>query len=424
MVEIVIPKIELIAIDKLKVDGKNPNKMTPGQKKALKANMKRFGFIVAIITNKHLLIADGQTRLEIAKELGMKKVPVIRLNVEEVDRRMLRQVLNKLKGEHDSELDAAEFKFLLEQNAMKDFDELIGDSDKKLVQFMASVEKNQDGEDNLDIESSLEAPKYPVKLGDVWELGDHRLVCGDATDKQYVSKLLSETKSSMVFTDPPYNMAYGSSKHPTWGKKWNANQKSVIANDELPPEEWLKFVDSWMQNILDSTNGAIYICMSCKEWANVMHSFEKLGGHWSSTVIWVKNSLVLSRKDYHTQFEPLLVGNDTDEEGEPIIYGWPEGEKRTWLGGRKQSDIWRIERRTVNDLHPIMKPVELVKRAVSNSSKPGDTVLDLFGGSGSTLIACEYLERKCLMMELEPRYCSVILERWEKLTNKKAKKVS
>ena len=153
--------------------------------------------------------------------------------------------------------------------------------------------------------------------------------------------------------------------------------------------------------------GAIYICMSCKEWGPLQASFEKLGGHWSTTIIWSKDRFTLGRSDYQRQYEPIL-------------YGWKEGSEHSWKGGRDQGDVWNLKRPSKNDLHPTMKPVELVERAIKNSSDNEGIVLDPFLGSGTTMIACEKTGRRCYGMELDPKYCDVIIERWEKFTDKKA----
>ena len=175
------------------------------------------------------------------------------------------------------------------------------------------------------------------------------------------------------------------------------------SNDRFP----LILIDEFMKQLLNNTNGGLYICMSCKEWATVMKSFEDNEGHWSSTIIWLKNCFVLSQKDYHSKYEPIL-------------YGWKEGNKIEHFKDRTRDDVWEFNKPSNNKLHPTMKPIELCAKAIQNSSKQGDIVLDLFGGSGSTLIAAHQLKRKCLMMELDTQYCQVIINRWEKLTGEKS----
>jgi DNA modification methylase len=199
----------------------------------------------------------------------------------------------------------------------------------------------------------------------------------------------------MAFLDPPYNVSYCS---PGLG--------AVITNDNLGAE-FGAFLESACRNILDSIRGAVYICMSSSELHTLFTAFRKAGGHWSTYVIWGKNTFTLGRSDYQRQ-------------SEQILYGWREGQKHYWCGARDQGDLWMIDKPHVNDLHPTMKPVALVERAVLNSSRRGDKVLDPFGGSGSTLIACEKTGRLGRLMELEPSYCDVIVKRWQDFTHREA----
>lgn len=207
----------------------------------------------------------------------------------------------------------------------------------------------------------------------------------------------------MVFTDPPWNVNYGAdSDCPIYKPR-------TILNDHMSTNDFKDFMDSAFKSMnMASKDGAMtYIVMSAQEWGNLMLALFENGYHWSSTIIWAKDKFVISRKDYHTQYEP-------------IWYGWKEGSRLHPLKDRKQSDLWEIPRPIRSDEHPTMKPIELVSKAIINSSNKGDLVLDLFGGSGSTLIACEQLKRKCFMAELDPHYVDVIIDRWESLTGEKA----
>lgn len=214
----------------------------------------------------------------------------------------------------------------------------------------------------------------------------------------------------LLFTDPPWNVNYGAVKKDNpMGYK-----PRKILNDFMSTEDFKKFMDVVFKNANSALKegGMVYVVMSAQEWGNLMLTLLQNGIHWSSTIIWVKDRLILSRKDYHTQYEP-------------IFYGWKEGKPRLHpLLDRKQSDVWEIPRPNVSIEHPTMKPLELVGRAIQNSSNENDNVLDLFGGSGSTLMACEQLNRNCYMMELDPHYCQVIINRWEDFTGKKAEKIN
>jgi len=238
--------------------------------------------------------------------------------------------------------------------------------------------------------------------GDIWLLGDHRLLCGDSIQTESVEKVLAGGLADMVFTDPPYNVNYGA----TMKDKLRGKSHRKIANDNLGGG-FEQFLRDACANLLAVTKGAIYVCMSSSELHTLHRAFTESGGHWSTFVIWAKNTFTMGRSDYQRQYEPIL-------------YGWKEGTDHFWCGARDQGDVWLVKKPVSNDLHPTMKPVELVERAIRNSSKSRDTVLDPFGGAGSTLIACERAGRQARLVELEPRYCDVIVRRWQEYAGKTA----
>jgi DNA modification methylase len=205
-----------------------------------------------------------------------------------------------------------------------------------------------------------------------------------------VEKVLAGGLADMVFTDPPYSVSYT-------GK---TARKLTIQNDDLGAG-FEQFLRDACVNIMAVTKGAIYICMSSSEIHTLQRVFREAGGHWSTFIVWAKNAFTMGRSDYQRQYEPIL-------------YGWREGTDHFWCGARDQGDVWFIKKPHVNDLHPTMKPVELVERAIRNSSKGRDTILDPFGGSGTTLIACERANRQARLIELEPRYCDVAVTRWQR----------
>ena len=265
----------------------------------------------------------------------------------------------------------------------------------------------EDGnEGNTDDDAVPEAPLDPVtKTGDVYVLGNHRLLCGDSTVLENVEKVLDGALADMVFTDPPYNVDYGN----TAKDKMRGNDRKIM-NDNLG-KGFETFLYDACVNMVTVCKGAIYICMSSSELHTLQKAFVAAGGKWSTFVIWAKNTFTLGRSDYQRQYEPIL-------------YGWKQGTDHFWCGARDQGDVWFVNKPTKNDLHPTMKPVELVERAVRNSSKSRDIVLDCFGGSGSTLIACEKAGRQARLIELDPKYCDVIVKRWEEFTGKKAELAS
>ena len=233
-------------------------------------------------------------------------------------------------------------------------------------------------------------------------MGEHRLACGDSMDREAVQRLMGQAKAAMTFTDPPYNVNYGDHRHT------GASQR-IIANDNLG-EVFEPFLEKACRNILEFTDGAVYICMSSSELHTLQKAFIAAGGHWSTFIIWAKNTFTMGRSDYQRQYEPIL-------------YGWREGVNHYWCRDRDQGDVWQVDKPSSSPLHPTMKPLALIERAIQNSSQSGDIVLDTFLGSGSTLIACERTGRVCYGMELEPLYIDVTVMRYEAFTGEKAKRL-
>ena len=271
--------------------------------------------------------------------------------------------------------------------------DLIGFSEGELETLLAAGEETTEGLTDEDAvpETQLAVVTVP---GDLWILGDHRLLCGDATVATDVEKVLAGGLADMVFCDPPYNVNYGA----TMKDKLRGINRT-IANDNLGGD-FAQFLLDACVAMVAVCKGGIYICMSSSEMATLQTAFRAAGGHWSTFVIWAKNTFTMGRSDYQRQYEPIL-------------YGWKEGVDHFWCGARNQGDVWFIKKPHVNDLHPTMKPVELVERAIRNSSKTRDTILDPFGGSGTTIIACEKAGRQARVMELDPKYCDVIVRRWQ-----------
>jgi DNA modification methylase len=233
------------------------------------------------------------------------------------------------------------------------------------------------------------------RLGELWLLGPHRLLCGDATVITDLDRLMAGCKADLCFTDSPFNVDYAGG---VGAEK--AGKGRRILNDALG-DGFERFLYNACTLIIAHTAGAIYMCMSSSELHTLQKAFVAAGGHWSTFIIWAKDRFTLGRSDYQRQFEPIL-------------YGWPEGASHHWCGARDQGDVWLIDRPTRNDLHPTMKPVALVERAIRNSSPRGGLVLDPFGGSGTTLIAAERTGRVARLIELDPRYCDVIVKRWQR----------
>lgn len=233
------------------------------------------------------------------------------------------------------------------------------------------------------------------KRGEIYQLGNHRLMCDDATSAEDASKLMQGKQADMIFTDPPWNVEIGQDSNP------RHRQREGLINDNLG-EGFLDFLRASSVIMAQFCKGDIYCVMGCEEWPNIHRALTDAGLHWSATIIWVKDIFVLGRSKYHRRYEP-------------IWYGWLN--KSSFVADRKQDDIWEIPRPRISDEHPTMKPIALVAEAINNSSEPESIVLDIFGGSGSTLIACEQLNRTCYMMEIDPKYCDVIRKRYYKYIN-------
>lgn len=385
-------KIEYLPVGSLKPYEKNAKKHPSEQVEHIANSIREFGFRQPLVIDKDNVLVIGHGRLLAAKKMGLDAVPCVRaddLTDEQI--KALRLADNKT---NESEWD---------------FDLLGGELDDifdiDMEQFGFDVSLDDEPQEIVEDEVPEEV-ETRCKLGDIWKLGNHRLICGDSTSIDQIDKLMNGEKADMVFTDPPWNVNYGAVE------KGNAMgyKPRTIKNDFMGTDEFKEF----MYNAFKAMNNAskagcmTYVVMSAQEWGNMMLTLAQNDYHWSSTIIWNKDRLVLSRKDYHTKYEP-------------IWYGWKEGESRLCpLEDRKQSDVWDFERPTKSEEHPTMKPVPLVAKAIMNSSKKGNNVLDLFGGSGTTLIACEQTERRCFMSELDPHYCDVIIQRWENLTGEKA----
>lgn len=371
---------ELVSVDSLNPNPKNPNKHPDSQIELLSKNIKYLGWRHPITVSKRSgFIVAGHGRLMAAKKLGVQIVPVDYQDFNsDADEMAVLMADNRLA--ELSETSEEDLKNILSELDGKIEIDLTGFSDAEVEQLLRDINT-----DVLD-EDVPEVPTEPIsKFGDIFEFGSHRLMCGDSTDSEQVKKLMGDEIANMVFTDPPYNVDYGSDER-------------KIENDNLG-SEFPQFLEKVIKNIFSFSSGAIYICMSSSEIDSLQSTFKRLGGHWSTFIIWAKDTFTLGRSDYHRQYEPIL-------------YGWKEGVSHYFCGDRSQGDVWEFAKPKKNDVHPTMKPVELCQRAVLNSSKPNDIVLDLFGGSGSTLIACEQTNRRCRMMEFEPKYCDVILKRF------------
>ncbi len=413
-------RIELWPVARLQHYAKNARTHSDEQVDQIAASIREFGFTNPILVDSADGIIAGHGRLAAAKRIGLDQVPVIVLDhLSDAQRRAYILADNKLalNAGWDEDLLAQE----LQELSGEGYDlSVIGFSDEELEDLLA-----EDGEPSEALTDPDEVPEVqpePVsKPGDVWLLGKHRVMCGSSTNLDDVDRLLCGKRADMVFTDPPYLMNFTGAID---GQGNTRSKHDVIANDNLSKEEGEKFLRDVATAISQYCNGAWYVCFYRLGIDWLMNAMTDVGLKWRNLIIWKKQHLNLSNSDYKSIYEPIIYGWSSDYE--PVLYGW--NHKHEFHGSKGATDVievvvpsvWEIDRTKKNDLHPTMKPVALCEAAILNSSKTGQTVLDLFGGSGSTLIAAEQSKRVARLMELEPKYVDVIIRRWQEFTGKKA----
>jgi site-specific DNA-methyltransferase (adenine-specific) len=384
-------KIDYISASDLVPYENNSRTHSKEQVEQIKRSMTEFGFTNPILIDEHNGIIAGHGRLQAAQELGIKLVPTILLEgLTEAQRKAYVISDNNLALNAGWDLDV--LKLEIEGLGEFDFDiDLLGFDDDFLAGLME--EEPADGLTDEDEVPELEDDPVTVE-GDVWILGNHRLMCGDSTSIDAVDRLMDGRKANMLHTDPPYGVDY-----------------EGVPNDHLKDSQLEAFLhDAFSSAFAFLESGSnVYVWHADITALEFISAFRSAGFTQArpSTIQWLKPSLVMSQGDYHSQNEPCL-------------YGWKDGKGRVRVKDRKQTTIWKIERTTDAKIHPTMKPVELCERAIQNSSVANCIVLDLFGGSGSTMIACEKTNRDCRMMELDPKYCDVIIKRWQDFTGKEA----
>ena len=350
------------------------------------ASIKEFGWTNPILVDGDNGIIAGHGRLSAARKLGMDIVPVIELShLTETQKKALIIADNKLASNAgwDNNLLTIELNELLADDFALD---ILGFDKDELDALLNPIQATEGLTDEDDVPDVPDEPK--TKLGDIYILGNHRLMCGDSTSIDAVEKLMDGNKADMVFTDPPYGVDY----------------KGINNDSRDGLEDLLRAV--FANYIAIAKSGASIYCFHSDRCADVFHKVFREFFHFSSMIIWAKNSLTLSQTDYQSQHEPCL-------------YGWMDNGSHSWYSDRKQTSVWQFDKERVVG-HTTPKPVALVEKAINNSSKGGDLIIDLFGGSGSTMIAAEKIGRCSRIMELDPKYCDVIVKRWEDFTGKQA----
>ncbi len=380
-----------IDITKLKFADYNPRIITKEEFEGLKSSIESFDFVDPIIVNKDYTIIGGHQRARVAKELGFKTVPCNVLDLDKKTEKKLNVVLNSqaISGKYDDLL----LSEILEELKL---------DDDYLSLRLDQLEPLDLSEPEEDDDFDPEPPVNPITvLGDLYELNGHRVLCGDSTDNDSVQKLLNDRFFDLVVTDPPYNVDYSAKNNALSKYRPNKNVHVDIANDNMSDEKFYSFLlDVYTQLQLSMKEGAsIYVFHADIEGHNFRRAFLDAGLKLSQCLIWKKQHMVLSRQDYHWQHEPIL-------------YGWKEGAGHQWYSDRTQTTILEFDKPMSSKEHPTMKPLNIITYLIKNNSKGRDLIGDFFLGSGSTLIASEQTNRICYGMELEPKYCDVIVKRW------------
>lgn len=393
-------------ISDLKLAEYNPRQATEKEVQDLTASIERFSLADPIIINKDNQVIGGHFRIRILKEKGIEDVDV------------------RVPDEQLSEDQEKELNLRLNKNLGEWNPDMLANFDEELlldVGFSAAELDNI-----FDLEQGKVAPdeipevkkESTTKLGDVFLLGNHRLMCGDSTKAEDVARLMDGQQADMVFTDPPYNVDYS-------GKGKDTSEG--IKNDNLPVEEFNAFIALAFERMYSiMRDGAVfYICSGWSSYPVFYENIVKTGFYRAGVIIWVKNNASYGWNDYRYKHEWILVGKRKAKriKAVSIMYGWKK-EGHFFRDTRDEYDVWEVPRvHSADMMHPTQKPIWLISKALSNSSERGQNIVDLFGGVGSTLIACERLKRKCFTMEFDPKYVDLIVTRWERYTNKKAEKI-
>ena len=398
--------ISKIAISKITFDETNPNILTKEQMKSLKLVMEKFGFLAPVILNKDLQVIDGEHRVRVYQELKKKTIPAYVIDVNTINKKMLRQLMNKLRGEHDKQKDADEFKLIFEAGKLNEFSELLS---AQTEDFQAILEKKFDiGFEKEEVNEIPEVPKKPKsKLGDIYQLGKHRIICGDSTLDDTFNKLLNDSKATITFTSPPYNVGNSVSKYNEYDDNLLDDDYNELLN---------KFTDL-------SINFSEYVFVNLQQLAHNKISFinylHKYRYNLVDRMIWHKTVAQPSPKNVLNQrFEDIMIFSDKKT---------AKNKKITTVDfGDDVPDIFKFDKQSQNayaDTHNATFPIQFPQHIIKNFTKKDDIILEPFLGVGTTLIACEQTERICYGIELDPLYIDIIIQRWENHTKKKAIKL-
>lgn len=406
-------EVQEVKISELNHAVYNPRKINAEQKAHLHDSLAKFGFVDPIVVNRNgHVIVGGHQRVKVWGEMGNETVPVVFVELSEEDEKELNIRLNANGGEFDFDL----LKEFFDENLLGDWG-----LDAEFPEIDLSLVEDED-QGGLPDEKDC----Y-VQTGDVYQLGDHRLMCGDSTSREDVKTLMSGEKAQLIFTDPPYNIDYKSPDLASYNSGKYSSPDGSIFNDDKTDDECVDFYSRILKNLYDFSvdNVVLYWWYASSQYHNSYLAFEQTGWKISQTLIWLKESMVLAKsQDYHHCYEPCILG--WKKKFPRFKNAHPNNLKDAFVTSgeyRDAMDLWYEKRDVTSEyIHPTQKPVKLAERALLKHSKKGFIVLDLFGGSGSTLIACEQSGRKARVMEMDRRYCQKIIERWETCTGRKAVK--
>lgn len=395
-------KVKVVAIEDVVPYARNPRKNMAAISK-VSASLKEFGWQQPVVVDKDMVVIAGHTRLEAARTLDMKKVPVqIADKLTDAQVKAYRIADNRVSQEAEWDIDL--LKLELSDLDGLDYDLLLTgfDDDELNGMLIEAVEEGLTDEDEVP-----PLPEQPVSvLGDLWTLGNHRLMCGDSTSVDDFEKLTDGQKSDMIFTDPPYGMSYGGGRAAgSTPKGAKVKAHGMIKNDDLEGDNLVQLIADAIYNSLSFTKdgAALYSCLTWRTYSDFEKALNEMNKEVKACIVWDKKSIGLGQANYRPQHEFIFYCGGQ------------------WYGDKKQSDVWYLSRGNTSEyVHPTQKPVELIEMALENSSKAGDIVIDCFGGSGSTLIACEKQARGARLMELDEKYVDAIIMRWQDFTGKEA----
>ncbi len=388
--------IQKIPVQKLKPAKYNPRKELTEEDKEyqkIKNSIIEFGNVTPIVINSNMTVISGHQRLKVLQELGYNEIECNVVDLDKTKEKALNIALNKISGDWDN----SKLEELLAELKETDIDmDITGFSFDEVDEMLKDIEGSK--EDEFDVDQALNEIEEPTtQLGDIWLLGKHRLLCGDSTQKESVMRLMNGQGADMLLTDPPYNVNY------------EGGSGLTIQNDNMSETAFYNFLLDSFKNMYEVAKCGcpIYVFHADTEGLNFRNAFKTAEFKLAQCLIWVKNTFVMGRQDYQWRHEPVL-------------YGWKEGTAHYFIDDRSQSTVLEFDKPTKSLEHPTMKPIDLLVYLIKNSSKENNLIVDLFGGSGSSLIAAEQTNRICYTMELDPKYCDVIIKRWENLTGQKA----